>query len=144
MSDARISTEALASLPARLLAYALDAAIVSVPLAIVVLSSTLDPVVVILLSQSVYFLYFVIQWSRIGSGRTLGMRALGIRVVRADGRGIGLGRGATRYATLVLGQALLGLGVLWALGDTRHQGWHDKVAGTLVVRDARAASQRSD
>ncbi len=29
----------------------------------------------------------------------------------------------------------LGLGFLWAIWDKRHQGWHDKLAGTLVLQD---------
>jgi uncharacterized RDD family membrane protein YckC len=28
-----------------------------------------------------------------------------------------------------------GLGFLWALWDNKQQGWHDKLAGTLVVKD---------
>ncbi len=27
------------------------------------------------------------------------------------------------------------LGFLWAIWDKRHQGWHDKLAGTLVLQD---------
>ena len=31
----------------------------------------------------------------------------------------------------------LGLGYLWAIWDKQKQGWHDKMAGTVVVRDVR-------
>jgi uncharacterized RDD family membrane protein YckC len=30
-----------------------------------------------------------------------------------------------------------GLGLLWVAFDSRKQGWHDKLAHTLVVRDRR-------
>jgi uncharacterized RDD family membrane protein YckC len=31
----------------------------------------------------------------------------------------------------------LGLGLLWVAFDRRKQGWHDKIANTVVVRPAR-------
>ena len=125
---------ALATVQSRAVAYALDAGITSVPLAVVVTLSALDPLAVILLTQTVYFLYFVILWSPVGGGRTVGMRALGIRVVSVDGGVISLLRAVVRYVVQILGMALLFVGVIWILADERRQGWHDKVARTLVVR----------
>ena len=29
------------------------------------------------------------------------------------------------------------LGLIWVAFDARKQGWHDKLAGTVVVRDGR-------
>jgi uncharacterized RDD family membrane protein YckC len=39
-----------------------------------------------------------------------------------------------RYAGLYLAALPLGLGLLWILIDRRKQGWHDKLAGTTVIR----------
>ncbi|MEM7081204.1 MAG: RDD family protein [Pseudomonadota bacterium] len=40
-----------------------------------------------------------------------------------------------RYLTFsVLSVPLLGLGCLWVLWDSRRQGWHDKLAGTVVLK----------
>jgi uncharacterized RDD family membrane protein YckC len=40
-----------------------------------------------------------------------------------------------RYAGYFLSTIALGLGFLWVAFDPRKQGWHDKLAGTVVVRD---------
>lgn len=40
-----------------------------------------------------------------------------------------------RYLAYVPSILLLGLGVLWIAFDKRKQGWHDKIAGTVVVRN---------
>ena len=74
-------------------------------------------------------------------GATLGKMALGIKVVReADGQVPGWGPSGLRYLIQVAGSAVcsfIGLGVIWLspLFDNtgRQQGWHDKVAKTLVV-----------
>jgi uncharacterized RDD family membrane protein YckC len=39
-----------------------------------------------------------------------------------------------RYIGYFLSALPLYLGFLWALWDRRHQGFHDKLAGTTVVR----------
>jgi uncharacterized RDD family membrane protein YckC len=39
-----------------------------------------------------------------------------------------------RYLCYYLSSLLLGLGFIWVAFDSRKQGWHDKLAGTLVVR----------
>jgi uncharacterized RDD family membrane protein YckC len=41
-----------------------------------------------------------------------------------------------RYVGLVISFAVILLGVIWVAFDGRKQGWHDKIASTLVVRDA--------
>ena len=38
-----------------------------------------------------------------------------------------------RYLGYILSTLPLGLGFLWILFDRRKQGWHDKLAGTLVI-----------
>ena len=39
-----------------------------------------------------------------------------------------------RYFSYIVSGVPLGLGFLWIAFDKRKQGWHDKLAGTLVVR----------
>jgi uncharacterized RDD family membrane protein YckC len=83
------------------------------------------------LVQIAYFTYFV------GSpaGQTLGMRALGIRVIDMNTGGpIGYGRGLVRsLVQLILSGLIFGLGYLWMLWDREKQCWHDKAASTVVV-----------
>jgi uncharacterized RDD family membrane protein YckC len=40
-----------------------------------------------------------------------------------------------RYAGYFLSLLPFGLGFLWIVWDKRKQGWHDKIAGTVVVRE---------
>ena len=70
-------------------------------------------------------------------GRSPGMALMGIRIVREeDGSRPGVARVALRYAGYLLSSAFLLIGYAWAIFDSRKQTWHDKLAGTLVVRDA--------
>ena len=78
-----------------------------------------------------YFCYF---WSSYGGGQTLGMRALNIKVVKTDGSQLDIVGAFLRYVGLVISIIPLFLGVIWAAFDAQKQGWHDKIAGTYVVK----------
>jgi len=78
-----------------------------------------------------YFCYF---WSAQGGGQTLGMRVLNIKVIRTDGTALTLTQALIRYVGLIVSIACLFIGVIWAAFDSNKQGWHDKIAGTYVVR----------
>jgi uncharacterized RDD family membrane protein YckC len=80
-------------------------------------------------------IYFVIFWSHFGGGRTLGMRLLRLRVIREDGSELGVVDAAIRWLGLWLSFVICFIGVIWVAFDSRHQGWHDKIARTLVVRN---------
>lgn len=67
---------------------------------------------------------------------TPGMLLLGCLVLRADSGGrLSLLQSLVRCAALWLGLACLGVGVLWSIWDRRHQGLHDKLVGSVVVRE---------
>ena len=75
--------------------------------------------------------YFTFFWS---TGATPGMRLFRLRVVDADSsQPIGVGRALLRYVGYVVSVACCYLGLIWAAFDGRKQGWHDKLAGTVVV-----------
>ncbi len=77
--------------------------------------------------------YWVLTWSLLGA--SLGQKALGMRVVNAaDGQSIDIGKAVLRYVGFVISFIPLALGLIWAGFDARKQGWHDKIAGTYVVR----------
>ena len=70
-------------------------------------------------------------------GQTLGKRAMGIRVVRkTNGAPLGFGLATGRTFARLADTFTLGLGLLWAAWDPQSQTFHDKIAGTLVVRRA--------
>jgi len=80
-------------------------------------------------------LYFVGLWAL--RGQTPGQIPFGLRVVRAvDGTRPDVVLALLRYVGLIISFAVLLLGVIWVAFDGRKQGWHDKLAGTVVVRAA--------
>jgi len=79
-------------------------------------------------------LYFCYFWSAQGGGQTLGMRVLNIKVVRTDGSSLTILQAFIRYIGLIVSVACIFIGVIWAAFDANKQGWHDKIAGTYVVR----------
>ena len=75
--------------------------------------------------------YFVFFWST--AGQTPGMRALGLRVVAAEGGWPRVGRSVVRYLVAVLTLAPLGIGLVTVLFDERRRAVYDFAAGTVVV-----------
>ncbi len=68
------------------------------------------------------------------SGQTLGKRLLGLKVLTTHGERLGYVNAFLRFVAMLFSVALLGLGVL-AIGlDPNKQGWHDKIARTVVIR----------
>ena len=65
---------------------------------------------------------------------TPGMMVIGARVVDSrTGNRLSIGLCVTRYLALVIAALPLGLGLIWVAFDRRKQGWHDKIAGSVVV-----------
>ncbi|HXG65609.1 MAG TPA: RDD family protein [Blastocatellia bacterium] len=97
-----------------------------------VVGSNWDLVIIAGLALLLFVLNFVVfaGWG----GQSAGMRILGIRIVRVDGKPF-TGRDAVIRHLLgyPLSMAVFFLGFLWMLWDSRQQAWHDKLAGTIVV-----------
>ena len=72
---------------------------------------------------------------------TPGKMALGIRIVDAETGGKPRnGQLVLRYLGYYVSMLPLFIGILWVAFDSRKQGWHDKIAGTVVVRTRRGAA----
>jgi len=82
-----------------------------------------------LLLNAAYFTYF-----HGITGQTPGKRMLGLRVVQADGAPLTPGIAFLRWVGYIISKIPLFLGFIWAAFDGRKQGWHDKIAGTVVIR----------
>jgi len=67
-------------------------------------------------------------------GTTLGGIICQLRVVRTDGSALKFPEALVRGVTGIFSLVVLGLGFLWILRDPEHQAWHDRVAGTYVVK----------
>ena len=66
---------------------------------------------------------------------TPGKMAVSARVVDArTGNSLTVGQSIGRYLAYFVAILPLFLGIIWVAFDPRKQGWHDKLAGTVVVR----------
>jgi uncharacterized RDD family membrane protein YckC len=81
----------------------------------------------------IYYVYF---WSNssLWPGQTIGNKLLNIRVIKTDGSDLDLGVALIRYVGLIISCLVIFIGVIWAAFDANKQGWHDKIAGTYVVK----------
>jgi len=57
-----------------------------------------------------------------------------LRVVRVDGARLTFADALVRGLSSIFSLAVLGLGCLWILRDPERQAWHDRIAGTYVVK----------
>jgi uncharacterized RDD family membrane protein YckC len=57
-----------------------------------------------------------------------------LRIVRANGNQLSFADALVRGLSSIFSVAVAGLGVLWILRDPERQAWHDKIAGTYVVK----------
>lgn len=77
-----------------------------------------------------YYIYFTAK------GQTLGKKALKIKVVGVENaQAPGYTKAFLREVVGKMVSAMIfGLGYLWMLWDGKKQTWHDKIAGTVVVK----------
>ena len=148
----------IAPLPRRALAYVIDAAIAAGLFVIgYAISALLAPrdggLTAALLSLAlglgvvgvVLLAWFLVYCAMQGSGGSIGMRAMGLRLVRADAPAgsaavpLSFGRALLRNVVFGLSAAIV-VGYFTPLfdGSGRFQGWHDRAAGALML-DARGA-----
>ena len=71
-------------------------------------------------------------------GATVGGIVFDLQVVRLDGREIDWETAIVRALSCFLSLAVAGLGFIWIAFDHNKQAWHDKIAGTVVVRVAKS------
>jgi uncharacterized RDD family membrane protein YckC len=65
---------------------------------------------------------------------------VGIKVVRIDGRPMNFGTALIRALASFFSGFVLGLGFIWTAFSAEKQSWHDKIAGTVMVRVPKAMS----
>lgn len=71
----------------------------------------------------------------VARGATPGKMAISAQVVDArTGAKPSVGQSIGRYLGYYVSTIPLGLGLLWVGIDPKKQGWHDKLAGTVVIR----------
>lgn len=90
-------------------------------------------IIAVLGSAVVFAIYVVTFWLLVD--KTLGQALLGLRVLRSNGRPITFVPAVKRLLGYYVSFFALCIGFLWILIDDRRQGWHDKIADTVVVYD---------
>lgn len=76
--------------------------------------------------------YHIAFWA--WKGTTLGGIICSLRVIRTHGAELRFADAMVRGLSSVFSIAALGIGCFWMLQDPERQMWHDKIAGTLVVK----------
>jgi len=77
--------------------------------------------------------FFLIMWVNF-DGATPGKKLMAIKIVKADGSKVSYPVAFIRYIGYLLSAFVFMLGYLWIIWDKKKQGWHDKIAGTVVVK----------
>lgn len=98
-------------------------------------------VVIALIGVGVAVGYPVVFWVLLG--QTPGKLLMGVRIARTNGKPLTIGRALLRYLGYWLSAIPLGLGFFWVLVDDQRQCWHDKLADTYVIYDARSPAPLS-
>ncbi len=137
---------------ARLVAYIIDTIVVTVLMFVVLLvfgalvtgaavsgSAGLavgGGLLLVLAVVALALLYFPFFWAR--GGQTPGMKLFRIRIVRdRDGGPISGGQALLRLLGYFVNGVVFYIGYVWILVDKRRRGWHDLIAGTVVIEDQR-------
>jgi uncharacterized RDD family membrane protein YckC len=76
--------------------------------------------------------YFAGMWT--WKQTTIGGIVLGLKVVRVDGQPVTFAVALVRSLAAGFSIFVLFLGFLWIAWDKDKQGWHDKIAGTVVLK----------
>ena len=138
----------------RLVAYAIDGVIINIIFAILLmivlfalLAGAMSGVSGVRLSdmmESLSFLglvvftfYIVLSISYFTyfhgiNGRTPGKMLLGLQVLSVDGNPVSFGIAFLRSVGYLV-SAIFYIGFIWAAFDRKKQGWHDKIAATVVI-----------
>jgi len=111
----------------RLAAFGLD--VILIVIAVQVLNFDREWVRVAFILALAYHVSF---WTL--KGTTLGGIICQLRLVRTDGARVGFPDALIRGLTGIFSLSVFGLGFLWILRDPDRQAWHDRVAGTYVVK----------
>lgn len=110
----------------RLLAFVLDVILVLIAQELLDLTRRDSAIFLLLLAYHIGF------WT--WKGTTVGGIICQLRLVRVDGAPLRFVDALVRGLSSIFSLAVLGLGCLWILRDPERQAWHDKIAGTYVVK----------
>jgi uncharacterized RDD family membrane protein YckC len=137
----------------RLLAYLIDAVMLTLLMALPIAAalifggafwtgqkpSPVGLIVMLVCYLAVFLISIGYQLYFVGTkGATPGKKMMKLRVTLPDGQyPIGYGKAFLRMIGYMISGMVCYLGFIWILIDKeQHRGWHDKIAGTVVVRES--------
>jgi uncharacterized RDD family membrane protein YckC len=82
--------------------------------------------------------YYIVFWT--WKQTTFGGVVCQLRLVRVDGMPLSFADSLVRGLAGIFSLLVVGLGALWIIRDPERQAWHDKIAGTYVVKVPRTWS----
>jgi len=83
--------------------------------------------------EIVIFLTYMI-WFKLSYGATPGYQMLDMKIVSINGAELTLKQIVIRLFSTFFSAVLFGLGYIWIAFDKNKQAWHDKIAGTYVIK----------
>ena len=110
----------------RLVAFVLDVILVVITQQLLDLTRRDSTFFLLLLAYHIGF------WT--WKGTTVGGIICQLRIVRVDGAPLRFVDALVRGLSGIFSLAVMGIGGLWILRDPERQSWHDKIAGTYVVK----------
>jgi uncharacterized RDD family membrane protein YckC len=99
-----------------------------------IMGPTVVPLFLVIFILYEFFFHFL-------TGRTPGKRLAGTMVLTTGGEALSVSRTAVRALGGIVTMITLGVGFLWIIVDEKCQALHDKIAGTLVVKDRKISEQ---
>ena len=86
-----------------------------------------------LIGGSIILLYLVLFTGL--KGATPGKMVFGLKVVKVDGSPVDITTAVLReFVGKAVSIIVLYIGFIWVAFDAKKQGWHDKIAGTVVIK----------
>jgi uncharacterized RDD family membrane protein YckC len=85
-----------------------------------------------MLSAIIFWTYMI--WFKGYMGATPGYNVFGIRIISINGTQISIKQIIVRTISSFFSAIPLGLGYIWIAIDANRQAWHDKIAGTYVIK----------
>jgi uncharacterized RDD family membrane protein YckC len=110
----------------RLAAFVLDGTLVLIAANLLDFTFPISEPIALLLAYHIGF------WT--WKGTTVGGIICQLRLVRVDGQPLRFVDALVRGLSSLFSFAVIGIGCLWILRDPERQSWHDKIAGTYVVK----------
>ena len=86
------------------------------------------------LGQILSAIFYIFCWIKFAG--TPGKRLLRLKVLdEQTGNNVTVGQGIIRYIGYIPATLVLFIGLIWVAFDPKKQGWHDKMAKTVVVKE---------